>query len=159
MSQVEDHVIRNTGKTKGEKLGIEAAKIEVLRQRIRKEQDTLFFIIHDEAHYAPVKHNMTDRLINSEEIISARNVVLLQVSATPYCLLTKNTRFKKFTCSNVVMKIFLGFPKKTLWTWPSRCKEPAESPLITELANLSRGQSSRKNQHREILLKNGQRQS
>ena len=120
VSQVEDHVIRNTGKTKGEKLGIEAAKIEVLRQRIRKEQDTLFFIIHDEAHYAPVKHNMTDRLINSEEIISARNVVLLQVSATPYCLLTKNSRFKVFISSNsnVVMENFLGFPKKTLWTWP-----------------------------------------
>ena len=113
-------MIRNTGKTKGEKLGIEAAKIEVLRQRIRKEQDTLFFIIHDEAHYAPVKHNMTDRLINSEEIISARNVVLLQVSATPYCLLTKNSRFKVFISSNsnVVMENFLGFPKKTLWTWP-----------------------------------------
>ena len=113
-------MVRNTGKTKGEKLGIEAAKIEVLRRRIRKEQDTLFFIIHDEAHYAPVKHNMTDRLINSEEIISARNVVLLQVSATPYCLLTRNTRFKKLTCSNVivVIKNFLGFPKKTLWTWP-----------------------------------------
>ena len=118
VSQVEDHVVRNTGKTKGEKLGIEAVKIEVLRQRIKTEQDTLFFIIQDEAHYAPVKHNMTDRLINSEEIISARNVVLLQVSATPYCLLTKNTRFKKFTCSNVVIKNFLGFPKKTLWTWP-----------------------------------------
>ena len=120
LSQVEDHVVRNTGKTKGEKLGIEAVKIEVLRQRIKTEQDTLFFIIQDEAHYAPVKHNMTDRLINSEEIISARNVVLLQVSATPYCLLTRNTRFKKFTCSNVifVIKNFLGFPKKTLWTWP-----------------------------------------
>ena len=113
-------MIRNTGKTKGEKLGIEAAKIEVLRGRIKKEQDTLFFIIQDEAHYAPVKHNMTDRLINSEGIISARNVVLLQVSATPYCLLTKNSRFKVFISSNynVVMENILGFPKKTLWTWP-----------------------------------------
>ena len=160
-SQVEEHVIRNAAKGdhKDARKGSEADKMNNLRRRILHEKETFFFIVHDEAHYAPVKHNMTDRLINSEEIISARNVVLLQVSATPYCLLTKNTRFKKFTCSNVVMKIFLGFPEKTLWTWPSRCKEPAESPLITELANLSRGQSFRMNQHREILFKNGQRQS
>ena len=91
-SRVEEHVIRNAGKTKGEKLGNEAAKIEVLRLRIKKEKSTLFFIIHDEAHYAPVQHNLTDRLINSQDVITAKNVVLLQVSATPYCLLTQNSR-------------------------------------------------------------------
>ena len=94
-SRVEEHVIRNAGKTKGERLGNEAKKIEVLRLRIKQEKTTLFFIIHDEAHYAPVKHNLTDRLINSLDVITAKNVVLLQVSATPYCLLTQNSRLFK----------------------------------------------------------------
>ena len=94
-SRVEEHVIRNAGKTKGEKLGNEAKKIEVLRLRIKQEKNTLFFIIHDEAHYAPVQHNLTDRLINSQDVITAKNVVLLQVSATPYCLLTQNSRLFK----------------------------------------------------------------
>ena len=141
-------MIRNAGKTKGEKLGIEAAKIEVLRRRIRKEQDTLFFIIHDEAHFAPIRHNLTDKLINGEEIISAKNVVLLQVSATPYCLLTTNSRFEVLSCSNSIMTNSSGFPRKTRWTWPWRWRRSLESPLTTGLASLSSGQSSRKNQHR-----------
>ena len=91
-SKVEEHVIRNAGKTGGERLGVEATKIEVLRRRIRQEKDTLFLIIHDEAHYAPVQNNLTDKLLNSQDVIAAENVVLLQVSATPYCLLTKNSR-------------------------------------------------------------------
>ena len=152
-------MIRNAGKTKGEKLGIEAAKIEVLRRRIRKEQDTLFFIIHDEAHFAPIRHNLTDKLINGEEIISAKNVVLLQVSATPYCLLTTNSRFEVLSCSNSIMTNSSGFPRKTRWTWPWRWRRSLESPLTTGSASLSSGQSSRMNQQRDILLKDGQRQS
>ena len=96
-SKVESHVIRNQGrKTKSDKVtpGSEEEKIENLKQRIKKEFTTLFFIVIDEAHYAPVKENIVDRLINDEEISNAPNLILLQVSATPYSLVTENSRIR-----------------------------------------------------------------
>ena len=41
-----------------------------------------------------MKGNVVDRLINDEDISNASNIVLLQVSATPYSLVTKNSRIK-----------------------------------------------------------------
>ena len=95
-SRVEGHVIRNAAKDsqKGVKKGSEAEKMKNLKKRISDETETLFFIVHDEAHYAPLKNKFVDRLINDKAIRSARNVVLLQVSATPYCLVTKNSRVR-----------------------------------------------------------------
>ena len=74
--------------------GSEEDKIQKLKQRIKSEPETLFFIVIDEVHYAPVKGNVVDRLINDEDISNATNIVLLQVSATPYSLVTKNSRIK-----------------------------------------------------------------
>ena len=93
-SRVEEHVIRNAAREsqKGVKKGSEAEKMKNLKKRISDETGTLFFIVHDEAHYAPLKTNLVDKLINDKAIRSARNVILLQVSATPYCLVTKNSR-------------------------------------------------------------------
>ena len=97
-SQVESHVIRNQGgrKTIGAKVakGSEEDKIEKLKQRIKSEPETLFFIVIDECHYAPVKGNVVDRLINDQMISNAANIILLQVSATPYSLVTKNSRIR-----------------------------------------------------------------
>ena len=89
-------MIRNAAKDsqKGVKKGSEAEKMKNLKKRISEETETLFFIVHDEAHYAPLKNKFVDRLINDKAIRSARNVVLLQVSATPYCLVTKNSRVR-----------------------------------------------------------------
>ena len=86
-SRVEDHVIRNVHGKHGTK------QIADLKKRILEERrDTLFFIVHDEAHYAPLQNNLLDTFVNDQEISEAPNVILLQVSATPYCLVTKNTR-------------------------------------------------------------------
>ena len=95
-SRVEEHVIRNAAREsqKGVKKGSEAEKMKILKKRISEETETLFFIVHDEAHYAPLKNNLVDKLVNDKAIRSARNVVLLQVSATPYCLVTKNSRVR-----------------------------------------------------------------
>ena len=97
-SQVESHVIRNQGgrKTIGAKVakGSEEDKIEKLKQRIKSEPETLFFIVIDECHYAPVKGNVVDRLINDQMISNAANIIQLQVSATPYSLVTKNSRIR-----------------------------------------------------------------
>ena len=84
-SRVEEHVIRN-------ERGSEAEKMANLKKRILEEEETLFFVVHDEAHCAPSKNKYLDRLINDKDLCSAKNLILLQVSATPYCLVTKNTR-------------------------------------------------------------------
>merc|ERR1719342_226055 len=52
----------------------------------------MFFIVHDEAHYAPIKGSNADKLINNQNVCNAENVILLQVTATPYNLLTSNSR-------------------------------------------------------------------
>ena len=87
-SRVEEHVIRN-------ERGSEAEKMKNLKRRILEEKETLFFVVHDEAHCAPSKNNHLDRLINDKGLCSALNLVFLQVSATPYCLVTKNTRIQQ----------------------------------------------------------------
>ena len=103
---MEEHVIRNAAKGKEIKLGSEAEKVEALRERVNREKDTLFLIVHDEAHFAavPSNSNLTNRLLNSKDITSAKNVVLLQVSATPYCLLTKNSRVPKNNLVDMVLE-------------------------------------------------------
>ena len=97
-SQVESHVIRNQGgrTTKDNEVikGSEEEKIEKLKKRIKDEGTTLFLVVIDEAHYAPVKDKVVDRLINDEDISNAPNIILLQVSATPYSLVTKNSRIE-----------------------------------------------------------------
>ena len=94
-SKVEEHVIRNAGKgsQKEVRKGSEAEKMNNLKRRIAEEAETIFFIVHDEAHYAPLKNNLVDSFIN--ETCMASNVILLQVSATPYCLVTQNSRVPK----------------------------------------------------------------
>ena len=45
------------------------------------------------AHYGLNPGNHVDRLINDEEVRNADNVLLLQVTATPYNLVTMNSRW------------------------------------------------------------------
>ena len=103
-SRVEEHVIRNAAKGREIKHGSEAEKVKALRERVNCEKDTLFLIVHDESHFAAVPSNLTDRLLNSKDITSAENVVLLQVSATPYCLLTRNSRVPKNNLVDMVLE-------------------------------------------------------
>ena len=96
-SRVEDHIIRNisTQKNKTDRKS-EEVKLNDLKKRITTEEDeTLFLVIHDEAHYSPIKGNLVDRFINDPTVSNANNLILLQVSATPYCLLTKNSRIPR----------------------------------------------------------------
>jgi hypothetical protein len=66
-----------------------------MEQRIKQEKDTLFLLIHDEAHYEATrtdKDNAVNTFINSETVLNSSNVLTLLVSATPYNLVSKNTR-------------------------------------------------------------------
>ena len=59
---------------------------------MKEKDDTLFFIVHDEAHAAPKKNTLINKFVNDPILQDASNIILLQVSATPYCLVTKNSR-------------------------------------------------------------------
>ena len=94
-SRVDDHVIRSAKGQKG------AKQIQHLKNRILEERhETLFFIVHDEAHSAPSKGSLFNSFINDPQISEAPNFILLQVSATPYSLVTNNTRIPSENCTN-----------------------------------------------------------
>jgi len=69
-----------------------------MEKRITQEQDTLFLVVHDEAHHEanrdPIKKKKTavHTFMNSEIILKSKNVVTLLVSATPYNLVSTNSR-------------------------------------------------------------------
>jgi hypothetical protein len=66
-----------------------------MEQRIQQEKDTLFLLIHDEAHYEATrtdKDNAVNTFINSKTVLDSSNVLTLLVSATPYNLVSLNTR-------------------------------------------------------------------
>ena len=69
-----------------------------MEKHITQEQDTLFLVVHDEAHYEatrdPTKKTKTavNTFINSEIVLKSKNVVTLLVSATPYNLVSTNSR-------------------------------------------------------------------
>ena len=70
----------------------EEYKLTVLKKRVLQEKQTLFLIVHDEAHSAPGKDTLLNQFINDKDVSESPNIILLQVSATPYSLMTKNSR-------------------------------------------------------------------
>jgi hypothetical protein len=72
-----------------------------MEEAIKKRKDTLFLLIHDEAHYGATKEKKgdeatkggaVDAFINSPEVLRSDNVVTLLVSATPYNLVSYDSR-------------------------------------------------------------------
>ena len=49
------------------------------------------------AHYAPIPKKQIDTLINDKDVMDCKNTIILQVSGTPYNLVTKNSRYEKET--------------------------------------------------------------
>ena len=54
----------------------------------------LFLVV---AHFAPMPGKQIDNLMNDKDVLKADNTIILQVSATPYNLVTKNTRYPKIS--------------------------------------------------------------
>lgn len=78
---------------------------EQLKQDVKGKPKTLFIVIADECHWGITKdkeqtqrsaHNL---FINEWCEDSPRNVVVLQISATPFNLLTKNSRLPEVKCT------------------------------------------------------------
>jgi len=62
------------------------------KSRVANNKHTLFLLVADECHWAALKDKPHDRYVNDNELLAAENVVVLLVSATPYCLLTADSR-------------------------------------------------------------------
>ena len=57
-----------------------------------EEKETMFFIVIDEAHYGTTKKSDFNVNFNTDEMSKKKNVILLLVTATPYSLVTSNSR-------------------------------------------------------------------
>ena len=53
-----------------------------------------FYYFYFAAHYNAARGRIVDNFLNDPEVAEAENVIILQVTATPYNLLTKNSRYK-----------------------------------------------------------------
>jgi len=67
--------------------------ISILKWSAGSRKDTLFLIIHDQAHYEATRNEakgkrLVDKFINSETVLTSKNVVTLLVSAMPYSLVS-----------------------------------------------------------------------
>ena len=79
-------------------------RFEQLKKDIQEKPTTLFIIIADECHWGitkdkdqmPSAHNLFINEWGKEK--SPRNVVVLQISATPFNLLTQNSRLPEVKC-------------------------------------------------------------
>jgi len=76
-----------------------------MERRIKNEKDTLFLIIHDEAHYEATRNpakgkRPVDKFINSATVLTSPNVVTLLVSATPYSLVSSNSRIPELNITD-----------------------------------------------------------
>jgi hypothetical protein len=78
-----------------------------LEQTIKEQPETLFLIIHDEAHYEATRdpgnqekatrdpenrEKAVNLYMNSKTVLDSSNVLTLLVSATPYNLVSSNSR-------------------------------------------------------------------
>lgn len=62
------------------------------KQRVKDKPNTLFLIIVDECHYACLKGQPHDQYVNDPLLLCSENVVVVCISATPYPLLTRDSR-------------------------------------------------------------------
>eukprot|EP01043_Picozoa_sp_COSAG02_P048824 COSAG02_NODE_4840_length_4918_cov_35.030712_1_plen_1132_part_10 len=72
----------------------QAAKVKALQNEIQNNPDTLFLIIQDEAHYDMTATGEFSKIVNGQELREPANVNVLTlfVSATPYCIFTRNSQ-------------------------------------------------------------------
>ena len=57
-----------------------------------QNQNILHILIADECHWGVGKNSANSHFVNHPELVNKKNVVILLVSATPYNILTKNSR-------------------------------------------------------------------
>ncbi|XP_055481251.1 GREB1-like protein [Psammomys obesus] len=80
------------------------SKFEVFLRRVKQNPYTLFVLVHDNSHveltsvisgslsHGEPTHGLADRVINCREVLEAFNLLVLQVSSSPYTLQTQQSR-------------------------------------------------------------------
>ena len=66
-------------------------KFAEFKNAVLGNESHLFVIIADESHYAYNWGGAHDKFVNDADLLAAQNLIIVQVSATPYCNLTLNT--------------------------------------------------------------------
>jgi hypothetical protein len=106
-------------------------------QRIKSEQKTLFFFVHDEAHWAATVTKReddswvsggTDAWVNDEVVRTNKNVITLFVSATPYNLLTKSSQIPEKNVESWFAEDDVASEYYGLKKYRKKTKERAEAP-------------------------------
>ena len=69
-----------------------APEFKFFKERVKRHPETLFIIISDECHWGALQGKPHDLYVNDVDLCQRENVVVLLVSATPYCLLTADSR-------------------------------------------------------------------
>ena len=103
-THIHDHVIRlGTGaKDGGEKKKVrnEMEKFNAMVDKIKRNRDCLFLVVIDEAHFGVNETSEFTSFFNQTNFDNMHeNVITLQVSATPYTMMTQYTRIPE---SNVI---------------------------------------------------------
>jgi hypothetical protein len=67
-------------------------KFKKFKDAVLENTKTLFVIIADESHWGYNRASAHDKFLNDEALLQSKNLVIVQVSATPYCNLTSASR-------------------------------------------------------------------
>ena len=76
-------------------VGAVLPEFDDFKKRVLAQPSTLFVMVPDECHWGALKGSPHDRYVNDPELNQAENVVVLMVSATPYCTLTLDSRLQE----------------------------------------------------------------
>jgi hypothetical protein len=82
----EEHVLMYDMSSKG--------KFDKFKNQVLNPQNKghLFVIIADESHWGYNRGGAHDTFVNDSDLLEAKNLIIVQVSATPYCNLTRHSR-------------------------------------------------------------------
>ena len=67
-------------------------KFGIFKKHVLKDKTRLFVIIADESHWGYNWRGAHDTFVNDPDLLKATNLIIVQVSATPYCNLTRHSR-------------------------------------------------------------------
>jgi hypothetical protein len=82
----EEHVLMYDMSSKG--------KFDKFKNQVLNPQNKghLFVIIADDSHWGYTWGEAHDTFVNDSDLLEAKNLIIMQVSATPYCNLTRHSR-------------------------------------------------------------------
>jgi hypothetical protein len=69
-----------------------SSKFKKFKKEVLEKPKSIFVLIADESHWGYNKDGAHDNFVNDADLLKATNLVIIQVSATPYCNLTRHSR-------------------------------------------------------------------